>query len=56
MIIFTYRHPSEGGGPSPDRLVYTRAQVMDSRLRGNDEVWGMGGGFFMPSCLRASCQ
>ena len=37
------RHPRAGGGPSPDPLVSTKrvakpkVQVMDSRLRGNDE-------------------
>jgi hypothetical protein len=34
------RHPREGGGPSPDRSVCRKRPVMDSRLRGNDEVWG----------------
>jgi apolipoprotein N-acyltransferase len=30
------RHPREGGGPSPDPPARSEAQVMDSRLRGND--------------------
>ena len=40
MTSHAIRHPREGGGPSPDRQVYPRVPVMDSRLRGNDEVWG----------------
>ncbi len=47
MIIIsdqTSRHPREGGGPTPERPVCTTGQVMDSRLRGNDEVWGGRGG------------
>ena len=38
MTSHAIRHPREGGGPSPDRQVYPRVPVMDSRLRGNDEV------------------
>jgi hypothetical protein len=33
-----YRHPRVGGGPTPDRFSNTPAQVLDSRLRGNDEI------------------
>ena len=32
------RHPREGGGPSPELTANLTGQVMDSRLRGNDEV------------------
>ena len=39
-VIPLSRHRREGGGPSPDRTVYTKAPVLDSRLRGNDELWG----------------
>ena len=54
------RHPRDGGGPSPEPSVYTKAPVLDSRLRGNDEVCDRGGKlikgrtYFVPSCLRAS--
>jgi hypothetical protein len=54
------RHPREGGGPSPELPVCLTGPVMDSRLRGNDEVWGGGelhvrsATSFVPSCLRAS--
>ena len=33
-----FRHPRVGGGPTPDRVAISAAQVMDSRLRGNDEM------------------
>jgi hypothetical protein len=39
------RHSREGGNPSPDRLalstgfLLTYCLVMDSRLRGNDDVY-----------------
>jgi Fe-S cluster assembly ATP-binding protein len=36
------RHPREGGGPSPALSVKPDGQVMDSRLRGNDEGGGEG--------------
>jgi 2-methylcitrate dehydratase PrpD len=31
------RHPRAGGGPTPE----ARIQMLDSRLRGNDEEWGI---------------
>ncbi len=51
MIIVTFilhcanslfRHPREGGGPSPERWVCKMGEGMDSRLRGNDEVHVVG--------------
>ena len=50
------RHSREGGNPSPALAVYPDgcvvpvAQVMDSRLRGNDEVGGFDGGFVSRGC------
>lgn len=47
-----FRHPREGGGPTPDRSARTTFQELDSRLRGNDEmgVW-VGGSCFGVAAL-----
>ncbi|MCF8709028.1 tRNA pseudouridine(55) synthase TruB [Rhizorhapis sp. SPR117] len=34
----SYRHPGEGGDPSPESITRISGQEMDSRLRGNDEI------------------
>ena len=39
-ISLPFRHPREGGGPSSALGVCPTVQAMDSRLRGNDEIWG----------------
>jgi hypothetical protein len=48
------RHPREGGGPSPDRSVFTTGLVMDSRLRGNDEECLDSAASFAPSRPRVN--
>ena len=38
-VLSLHRHPREGGDPSPAPSSLTQGRGMDSRLRGNDELW-----------------